>query len=489
MADTIPPLGRPTKLLYGIGSVAYGIKDIAFRSFLLIYYNQVIGVRADLVSAAIMAALVVDAISDPIVGQFSDNLRTKWGRRHPLMYAAVIPAAGSFLLLWFPPTGLSDFQMFFYILVVSCFVRTLITFYEIPSSALAAELTSDYDERTTIAALRFSFGTAGAFLVTFVTLRYFLVPTEDYPVGQLNPMGYELFGLLGAAVMVMSMVLSTTGTHSRIRYLRKSPPREKIGLGGMFKRMAESYAHLGFMAILMFGLLKYTAIGMSGALLFYFATYFWEFTAAQLSILVIDTLVAAFASLAIAPAVSKRMGKRNAAFLFATLAVITMAAPYVLRLNGLFLPNGHPMLLPTIFVLQTIYYTCGLSSSILVHAMIGDIVEDSALRTGRRTEGQFFSANTFMQKSISGLGLVTAGLMLTYVSFPQGLAPGEPGTEAINDLVMVFLPGFAICYFGAGCALFFYRIDREGHAANVAELQRRDSALAAEEEPFDKDVL
>ena len=76
-----PKLGLLTKFLYGTGSIGYGVKDVAFRSFLLLYYNQVVGVRAELVSFAILVALVVDAISDPLVGQWSDTIRTRWGRR------------------------------------------------------------------------------------------------------------------------------------------------------------------------------------------------------------------------------------------------------------------------------------------------------------------------------------------------------------------------------------------------------------------------
>ena len=79
VTPSAPPIRLGVKLLYGSGSMGYGIKDVAFRSFLLLYYNQVIGVRADLVSAAVMVALIFDAISDPIVGQWSDSVRTKLG--------------------------------------------------------------------------------------------------------------------------------------------------------------------------------------------------------------------------------------------------------------------------------------------------------------------------------------------------------------------------------------------------------------------------
>src|SRR5262249_56077123 len=77
-----------TRFAYGFGSVAFGVKDNGFAYFLLIFYSQVVGVDSRWVSAAISLALIFDAFTDPLVGYFSDNLRTRWGRRHPLMYAA-----------------------------------------------------------------------------------------------------------------------------------------------------------------------------------------------------------------------------------------------------------------------------------------------------------------------------------------------------------------------------------------------------------------
>src|SRR4051812_22018964 len=88
-----------TKIFYGFGSIAYGIKDGGFRSLLLIYYNQVVGLPVATVALAIMVALVFDAFLDPLIGEMSDNWRSRWGRRHPFMYAAAVPAAGSFVLL------------------------------------------------------------------------------------------------------------------------------------------------------------------------------------------------------------------------------------------------------------------------------------------------------------------------------------------------------------------------------------------------------
>jgi glycoside/pentoside/hexuronide:cation symporter, GPH family len=152
--ETSPAVrGLSTKLFYGVGSIAFGVKDQGFGTLLLFFYNQVVGLSSATVGLAIAAALVFDAFADPIVGQISDNLRTPWGRRHPFMYAAAIPVAVGYWFLWNPP-HLSTRGLLFYLIAVAIVVRTFITMYEIPSSALAPELTTDYDQRTSFLSFR-----------------------------------------------------------------------------------------------------------------------------------------------------------------------------------------------------------------------------------------------------------------------------------------------------------------------------------------------
>ncbi len=467
-----PPVSTATRFFYGFGSIAYGIKDIAFRTYLLWYYNYVVGVSPALVGTAILAVMIVDAFSDPIVGQISDNLRTKWGRRHPLMYASAIPAALSFLALWMPPEGLSNTGMFFYIVIVGSMVRTFITLYEIPSSALAPELSTDYNERTSIASYRYFFGYLGGIGMSFLALKYFLTPTEEYPIGQLNPQGYLSFAYLGASLMFLSVMISTAGTHHRIKWLRI--PEDKTGKRSVFQvfgEMFQTFSHKGFLAILSFGVLKYTAIGMTSALTLYFATYFWELPAEMIAYLSLEALVAAVLALAIAPWVSKKLGKRNAAFALAVVAVTFAGLSYMLRWVGLFPANGTFWLLPCLFALQTVYYLAGVCSAILIHAMIGDVIDESTLRTGRRSEGLFYAANSLMQKSVSGLGVMMAGILLTLVKMPDRPQPGEVPHEVINNLALVYIPTIFVLYVGGACFLFFYRLDRKTHEENLERLK------------------
>ena len=85
-------LPRSLKVFHGLGSVAYGIKDNGFSVFLLIFYNQVMGLDAGVVGTVIMAALIFDAFADPIIGELSDRTQSRWGRRLPWLYFSAVPA-------------------------------------------------------------------------------------------------------------------------------------------------------------------------------------------------------------------------------------------------------------------------------------------------------------------------------------------------------------------------------------------------------------
>src|SRR5665213_2758336 len=201
-----------TKLFYGFGSVAFGIKDNGFQTILLLFYNQVIGLPGPLVGLAIAIALMVDAFLDPIVGQISDNFHSRWGRRHPFMYASALPVAVSYLLLWNPPHW-SPAHLFWYLTGVAIVIRTFITFYEVPSAALAAELTQGYDERTVLLSYRYFFGWVGGLAVYLVALALLLRPDATHATGQLNPVGYARYGLLASAIMFVAIIVSAAGTH------------------------------------------------------------------------------------------------------------------------------------------------------------------------------------------------------------------------------------------------------------------------------------
>ncbi len=174
-----PPLDIATKLFYGMGTMAGAVKG-RLSGLLLLFYNQLIGLPAPWVSAAIAISLFIDAFWDPIVGQVSDRTHTRWGRRHPYIYGAAIPAAICFALLFMPPHGAPKGTIFVWMLAMILGTRLFDSLNEIPASALMPELTQNYDERTNVQSYRYLFsGVIGAVVGVVLTFGVFLRGTDE----------------------------------------------------------------------------------------------------------------------------------------------------------------------------------------------------------------------------------------------------------------------------------------------------------------------
>ncbi|WP_428487166.1 MFS transporter [Rhodopila sp.] len=471
-----PHLAVSTKLFYGFGSVAFGVKDSGFSYMLLIFYNQVLGLPAPVVGLAIMIALIFDAFLDPIVGQISDHWRSRWGRRHPFMYAAALPVALSYLALWNPPHWSSE-HLFFYLLGMAIIIRTFITFYEVPSSALAAELTQGYDERTIILSYRYFFGWIGGLVIYIVALRFLLTPDERHPVGQLNPAGYAHYGVLASAIMFFAIIVSALGTHRHIPHFRV-PLKRNWGFMSMATEMVATWSHRSFLSLTLAGLATSMATGLAAAMNIYFNTFFWEFSARQISTFAIGIFGSAFVALFAAPRLSRRFGKRSSAMVMIMLSVSIGITPLLLRLVGLMPPNHSNALMIIIFFQTLVSTALGIVASTLVSAMIADVVEDSELRTGRRSEGLFFSASSLIAKAVSGIGIFAASMILGLIHFPAGARPGRVPSEVIRHLALVYVPIIVGLYVVALILMTGYKITRETHRVTLERLAAKADELA-----------
>lgn len=464
-----------TKLFYGFGSVAFGVKDNGFAFFLLLYYNQVLGLPERWVGFGIMLALVLDALSDPIVGYVSDHFHSRWGRRHPFMYFAALPVAGSYFLLWNPPSGLSQEGLLAYFIVVAVVVRTMITFYEIPSSSLVAELTDDYDQRTTILSYRYFFGWWGGLSMSILAYAVFLQPDAEHATGVLNPDGYRTYGIVASVVMAVAILTSAIGTHSYIPYLRR-PSERPQGFVATYRELVTTLSNRSFIALFCAGLFLAMASGLIAALSIYFNTYFWELSSTEISIMVMGNFVSAAVAVAVAPRISKHYGKRSGAVRAALALLVVGPLPVTLRLLEWFPANGSPLLLPLLFIGNTTSVTLIIIFSVMMSSMVADVVEDSEMTTGRRSEGTFFAANSFIQKSVSGIGVFLSTVLLSAIGFPRGAQPGDVAPEVVRSLGLIYVPLLGIVLVVVISFLRLYRISRTGHETNVRELAERRAA-------------
>ena len=462
-------LDRPTKIFYGFGSVAFGVKDNGFSYLLLLFYNQVLGLPATLVGLALMIALVFDAVIDPIIGQFSDNLRTPWGRRHPLMYAAALPMALLYVALWNPPHW--DHQgLFVYLVVLAILIRAVVSFYEVPSSALAAEFSTGYDERSVLLSYRYFFAWVGGLAIQVLAFAVLLAPDAQHKVGQLNPVGYGRYGVVGALVIFASILISTAGTHKEIPRLMPPPPRRRLTLGQIAREMGDSLANRSFLFLLAALVASSMTAGLGAALNGYFNTFFWGFTARQISLLTFGVFLSAILALSAAPAVSRRLGKRTTAMTFSLLSLAFGLGPLFLRLAGLLPPNGSPVLLGIILATSIINVTFIIVAQTMGSSMVADVVEAAELKTGRRSEGLFFAASAFVSKAVSGFGILAASALIEAIRLNPHSDPATIPPEVTRNLALVYAPTIMALQLVSLALLFGYRIDRASHRETLRRL-------------------
>lgn len=455
------------KIFHGMGAIAYGIKDNGFSTFLLIYYNQVLGMDAKLVGLALMIALLIDAVADPIIGYMSDRTYTRWGKRLPWLYAAAIPLGVTWMLLWAPPESMVN--SFWYLLAVAVVVRLLVSCCEVPSVALVPELTRDYDERSGLMRWRFLFAWAGGLIIMALAYIVFLRSDDPAVNGLLNPNGYWGYGLCGAILIAASVFFSAMAQHKYSAHTPATKPGP-FSLKEAFSEIFEAFSHRAFLVLLAAGAVAYTSQGITFSIANYLYLYVWEFSGKVLQAFPIVLFTSVIAAFLLVPTAHRRWGKRETAVVCAVLSAVVMVAPYALRYFGLWFDVGSTVSSMTLYILFVIGNTFSVMTMISSSSMVADIVEASEEQTGKRSEGVFFAGNFFIQKCATGLGIFVTSQILAIAGMPEKAVPGQVAQPVIITMLVAYAVLIAIAAVAA--AYFFSRfpITRADHEARLQKL-------------------
>jgi glycoside/pentoside/hexuronide:cation symporter, GPH family len=476
-----PPLGTPIKITYGVGSAAMGVAlGVLSASVIQLYFNRVLGVPAVWVGTVFLVSLTVDAVIDPLIGQWTDNFRSRWGRRHPFMYAAALPTAGFFYLLWHAPHGLDVTSLLAFSVAMLVGVRLSLSLYEVPSNALAPELAPDYDQRTSLFAWRWFFMILTTAAMEIILYTVFLRQDAANPTGVMNRERYAAFGTFGAVIMLVCILVSSAATHSRIPFLHK-PPARKVTLLATFREITGTILNPALLSIIFASILGGASFGIATGLSTYFYLDLWGLKPQMIGPLASGGLLASVIGVFAAPWISRRFGKKRAMIALFMASLLVQLTPISLRLLGVMPPNGSRALYAALFLSVLITYLLALMGYVIISSMVADVAEDQAVRSGTRSEGVVFATNGLVPKVTAGLGAFLAGVVLALVHYPKGAAPGSVPLEIVRHLALIYLPSIAVLTGGSIAALSFYRIDRATHEQNLETL-RQAAALAASEQ-------
>jgi len=463
-----------TKAFQAVGATTEALKGFAFGTFLLLYYNQILGVSAFKASAAIAVGLIIDAAFDPLIGSFSDGLKTRLGRRHLLMYLSAAPIGLGLYLSFSPPHGLSENLLLAWLFGSVVLTNVSMSLFHVPWTALYAEFSDDYAERTAIVTWRYAVGTILTVAFTLAVYSLIFPKTAAYQFGQLNPHAYTLFAPVVALAVVTTILITTGLTQRDIPYLQqpvnKTPP---FSLLRVWRDIASTFTNRNFL-ILFAGALLFAGIdGTTGTLNIYMSTYFWGLATEQLRwfTLAAAGAFAAFAALGvIGPLFDKKLVLLVS---FAALCIDGMGV-IGLRLLHLMPPNGSTLLLVILVANDTLRSFLGVLLGIMFISMLADTIDMQELNTGRRQEGIFAAALAFSGKATAGVGAIIGGFMLEYmVHWPVHANPRTIDQHIVTRLGLVagvLVPLLLVLPFALGSR---YSITRASHARIREELDRR----------------
>lgn len=476
METTAAHLPLRLRTAYGLGELGPAMAGSTIIFFQLVFLTDVAGLPPAWAGSVLLLARIWDAINDPLIGWLSDRTRSAWGRRLPWMTASAVPFALFFIAFWWVPEGVlpgeAPLWKFLYYSAVAILFSTVATGFGLPHSALTAELSREYDERSRLTAARMAFslgGSVGGLLLALVVFK--LLPHAP------ATWQYLVLGVVIATLAVLAMAICIRGIWAPAMAANQLPDPSGAKTQpdlAPWQAWGSLLKNRPFLLVCGIYLCSWLAMQFTaGVLPFYVRNVAGlERTAFQMLALTVQGV----ALLAI-PAwehLSFRLGKRAVYFWGTGLWLVAQA-------GLLFLPSGSA---GGLFLLGAIA-GLGISVSYLIpNAMLPDVIEWDELRTGQRREGLYYGVCVFLQKMALALGAFTVGQVLALSGYQPGSADTpnlEQPASAIEAIRWAIGPLPAILLAAGLILAGFHRLDRSRHARMVALLQRRQRRLTPPE--------
>ena len=402
-------------------------------------YNMTLGLNPALISTIVFIQRLWDGMLDPVWGSFSDNFRSKWGRRRPLIAVASLPLALLFAALWFFPRDASSNGLFWHLLLVSLAFYTAHSLYSMPLGGLILEATDDYHERTRLASIIFAFGFAFQIASQWV-----------FPLTQLAAFGDSITGLRWVAagcgvVFLIAGVAPLWLCHER-HYGRVAARQPRTSLFASLRTVRDNPTFLALLSARFVLSLGYNLVGMLGIYMNAYFVFGGDLKAAGWAYGFLGSsfhVAAILGSLFVYPWLTRRYGKKRTLQIAIGILLFGCA-------SKLFVYQ------PSLPWLQFIVLiTNGAASGgffIIPNAMLGDIADYDEWRTGLRREALFTSLLSWFEKAGNSVGSLVAGFVLVWIGFSAKL-----GAQTHETLRLMQLAYFAMPSSGALLALWLIR--------------------------------
>ncbi len=450
------------KIAVGSGGLTGFLGNVAVKSTAISFYQMMLGVNPALLGALLAVPRFWDAFTDPVMGRISDNFKSRFGRRRPFIFFGAILMGLSFGSIWMVPTGWSEYSIAAWFLVSSLIFYTCYTVFAVPFMSLTLEVSSDYDERTSVMGYTSFFSKLGElsyqWVVPIASISYF----SSTIVGvQTVCWGLALFGMILCGCIPALFV--------KERYYELSQKKSaKVKKTTFVTAVKQTLNNRAFGILIGLTILQIIA-GILGSSLDYYLLVYYMFDgdigegSKWKAILSSGYAIMGFVGIPIVLKWSKRTSKLKVLRGIYLLVILNSVMRWFLYQPG----NSWIILLDP--VIGSLFW---IAVGTVKQSMMADICDQDEVEYGQRREGTFSSVFGWITKTALSLSFFASGVILEWIGFDVNLGGNQSSGTFLGMRLSMVLGGIVPSLM-ALVVLRYYPIDRKESEENKRILESR----------------
>jgi len=441
-------LSLKSKLGFGVGEFSSSIFFTLTSFWLMNFLTDEVRLSAAIAGTALLVGKIWDAVIDPLIGYISDKTKSRWGRRRPYLLFFAIPFGAAFVLMFRNPDIASQGGKFVWAMLTYIFFCTVYSFTNIPYNALLPEMTTDYNERTSISGFKQLFAVIGTLLgagAAMPLMALFAGRTAGF-IGM-----SAIFGFLAALSLIVTFFS-----------VKEPKVLEKQQSKNVMRSLKDVFSNKPFMLILTTWFANSTAVAIMQTMLIYYYKYLIRDESA-VTLAMITLLVTTMITIPLWVWLCKKIGKKIAYFsgMTLTLAAVMVFAFFADKLGSI------PAL-----VLMALAGVGFSSHYVSPWAIVPDTIEYGYSETGRRSEGVYYSLWTFVIAVGGAFAGFLVGQGLSIFGYVPDVTQTSQSVLGIR-LIIGILPGVFIVI--ANVVLAIYPLNKKRYEQVLEKIKNMEA--------------
>lgn len=426
------------KVSYGLGAVGKDMVYMLSASYVLYYYQDILGVSAIAMGVILMAARVFDAFNDPIMGVLVAKTRTRFGKFRPWLLIGTLLNSVVLYLLFAAPPALDGSGLVAYAAVIYILWGVTYTMMDIPYWSMIPAFTQGGRERENLSTLARSCAGVGSAVITIITML-----CVNW-LGQGNErVGFQFFSLIVAVLFSVFILITCLAIREKSTVDVEAP-----SVGQMFKALVQNDQA---MTVVIAIVLINSSIYITSNLVIYYFKYDFGGLGWMESYTLFNVFGGAIQILSMMllfPLLRKFMSTIRVFYVSFGMAITGYAA--LLCLMFINLQSVYMLFIPAFFI-----FAANGVLSVLTTVFLANTVDYGELKNNRRDESVIFSMQTFVVKLASGVAALVASVALSLCNISRDTESEVPivgGNVVGIRMTMTLIP-----IVGLLVAVFYFR--------------------------------